>query len=192
MPTTVEGVLATVAVAALLVAAGCGRPAADDASPPSEARLSLRSPAFEMRGRIPTEHTCDGSNTSPALHWNGPPAGTAGFALIVDDPDAPGGTFTHWTVAGIPATAQGLPAAVPRAGRLNDPPGAVQGAGDFQRIGYGGPCPPPGETHRYFFRLYALDVELGLEPGFSRQELQRAMAGHILADAELMGRYARR
>jgi Raf kinase inhibitor-like YbhB/YbcL family protein len=126
---------------------------------------------------------------SPALSWNTPPEATQSFALILDDPDAPGGTWVHWVLYDLPATERELPTSVPPEGKL--PSGARQGRNDFGRTGYGGPCPPPGPGHRYYFRLYALDNKLGLRPGSTRAQVDRSMRGHILAHAELMGGYRR-
>src|SRR6266702_64044 len=151
--------------------------------------LELKSPAFRDGGAIPQNFTCDGGDTSPALTWNAPPAGTKSFALIVDDPDAPGTTWVHWVVFNLPAEARGLPEAVPRGEQIKG--GGSQGRNDFPQIGYGGPCPPPGKPHRYFFKLYALDTKLNLKVGATKADVERAMKGHILANAELIGRYGR-
>ncbi|MFI5087705.1 MAG: YbhB/YbcL family Raf kinase inhibitor-like protein [Terriglobales bacterium] len=125
----------------------------------------------------------------PQLAWSGAPPGTKSFALILDDPDAPGGTFTHWMVWNIPAGTHELPENLPKTAELTD--GARQGRNDFGKVGYGGPCPPPGKPHRYFFRLFALDNAPAVKAGAGREELERALQGHILARGELMGRYAR-
>jgi hypothetical protein len=151
--------------------------------------LALRTTAFKPAGDIPVVFTCDGRDTSPALEWSDPPAGTASFALIADDPDAPGGTWVHWVIYDLPPAARELPEGVHPGGEL--PSGARQGRNDFGRIGYRGPCPPRGPAHRYFFRLYALDTKVNLGPGAVRGDLDRAMAGHILAQADLMGHYGR-
>lgn len=159
--------------------------------------MKLSSPAFSANGLIPPIYTCDfhqGSGArnhqdiSPALNWDDPPAGTQSFALICDDPDAPGKTWVHWVLYDLPATSRELPESVPPTATLAN--GGVHGVNDFGNLGYGGPCPPSG-THRYFFKLYALDQKLGLKPGATKGELLTAMEGHILAVAELMGRYAR-
>ena len=124
------------------------------------------------------------------LDWTDPPSGTESFALIVDDPDAPRGTWVHWVLYDLPADARQLPeSTVPRE-RL--PSGARQGVNDFRRIGYNGPCPPPGAPHRYYFRLYALSTRLNLQPRATRAELDGAMRGHILAKTEFFGRYQRK
>jgi hypothetical protein len=123
------------------------------------------------------------------LNWSNAPTGTQAFALIVDDPDAPVGTWTHWIIWNIPANTAALPEGVPKVEESAG--GARQGSNDFKRIGYGGPCPPPGKPHRYFFKLYALDAKLDAKAGAGRSELERAMKGHVLAQAELMGKYGR-
>ena len=148
----------------------------------------LKTTAFPESGLIPKKFTCDGADASPALSWNSPPEGTQSFALIADDPDAPVGTWTHWVIWNIPAKTTALPESL---AKTEEASGAVQGKNDFKRIGYGGPCPPPGKPHRYFFKLYALDSRLELKAGASKNELERAMKGHILAQAELVGKYGR-
>ena len=151
--------------------------------------LTITSSAFEEGATIPSIHTCDAKDISPALSWTDATEATAGFALICDDPDAPVGTWVHWVVVDLPADARGLPEEVPKTDTLES--GAVQGRNDFGRIGYGGPCPPRGPAHRYFFKLYALDTRLDLKPGVRKQEVVKAMEGHILAEAQLMGLYSR-
>lgn len=151
--------------------------------------LSLTSPAFEPDAEIPRAHTGDGDDRSPPLAWDGAPSQTTTYALIVDDPDAPMGTFVHWVAFDIPAVENGLPEGVQHSGDLTD--GMKQGTNDFDRNGYGGPMPPRGEMHRYRFKLYALDGKLPLRPGASRQDVEQAMQGHVLEEAELVGRYAR-
>jgi Raf kinase inhibitor-like YbhB/YbcL family protein len=142
---------------------------------------AITSPDFTQGGMIPSRFTCEGRNVSPALEIAGIPAKAASLALVVDDPDAPGGTFTHWIVWNIP------PGTRKFAGGAA-PGGAVQGTNDFGNAGYSGPCPPSG-IHRYFFRLFALDAALHLTPGASRKEFDAALAGHVVAQAVLMGRY---
>jgi Raf kinase inhibitor-like YbhB/YbcL family protein len=149
----------------------------------------LTSEAFASGASIPKEYSCDGRGTSPALAWSGAPATTRAFALIVDDPDAPGGTFVHWVVYDLPATATGLPAAIPPNVALDN--GAQQGVGGSRKEGYTGPCPPAGKDHHYSFRLYALDSPLKLSAGKNKGEVERAMDGHVLAVAELVGLYRR-
>jgi Raf kinase inhibitor-like YbhB/YbcL family protein len=150
--------------------------------------LKLTSSAFTEGALIPREYTCDGKDLSPPLSWSGVPSNTRALALIVDDPDAPAGTWVHWVLFNIPAGTRELPPAVPAHKVLAD--GAGQGKNDFGKIGYGGPCPPSG-THRYFFKLYALDNELKLEPGATKSALVKAMERHILANGQLIGRYKR-
>lgn len=146
--------------------------------------FEFTSPAFEAGALIPRENTCRGSDVSPELRWDDPPAGTQSFALIVDDPDAPSGSFVHWVIFNIPGSARGLPAALPRDGKLSD--GSVQGRMSSNSLGYHGPCPPSG-THRYFFKLYALDSLLDLSSDANAEDLRQAMDGHIVARTELMG-----
>ena len=150
--------------------------------------FAIKTTAFTEGGTIPRKYTCDGSDLSPELTWVGAPAGTQSLALIADDPDAPVGTWTHWIVWNISPEAA-LPEGVAKVESLSD--GTRQGKNDFKRIGYGGPCPPPGKPHRYFFKMYALDSKLDVKPGASRNELERAMKGHVLAQAELVGKYGR-
>jgi len=150
--------------------------------------MTLTSTAFTEGASIPQKYTCDGKNVSPPLQWEGVPGETSSFALIADDPDAPAGTWVHWVIYRIPPENNGLEEEITATRKLEN--GMVQGENDFGRIGYGGPC-PPGGTHRYYFRLYALDTELDLEPGATKQELLDAMEGHILEETQLMGRYSR-
>jgi Raf kinase inhibitor-like YbhB/YbcL family protein len=149
----------------------------------------LSTSAFADGGGIPRDHSCDGADVSPALSWSSPPDGTVSLALVVDDPDAPGRTWVHWVVYNISPDQRELPEGVEAMATL--PSGARQGTNDFGRIGYGGPCPPPGSAHRYFFRLYALDTTVELPPGAKRRALDAAMKGHVLASSELVGRYQR-
>jgi Raf kinase inhibitor-like YbhB/YbcL family protein len=147
----------------------------------------IKATAFPEDGNIPARFTCEGENISPKLTWEGAPAGTKTFALIVDDPDAPkAGGFTHWVAFNIPATVKEEQENVP--GNQPLPGGGVQGTNDAGNVGYTGPCPPSG-THRYYFRLYALDRDLELPAAISRDQLDKAMRGHVLAKAELMGKY---
>ena len=149
--------------------------------------LALKSSAVNDGGTIPARHTCDGLNLSPDLVWTGQPEGTKSFLLVVDDPDAPGGTFVHWVLFDIAATAKGLPEG-PLAAKAG-----IAGMNDFGKPAWGGPCPPKGKgTHRYFFKLHALDTDtLGLRPGASLVLVEKAIKGHVLATAQLMGRYGR-
>ena len=156
---------------------------------PSASGFRIESAAFKEGAGIPVRFTCEGEDVSPALTWNGAPAGTRSFALIVEDPDAPGGVWTHWVVYNLPAQTKAMDENQPKQAQL--PNGALQGLSSFGRVGYGGPCPPPGPAHRYFFRLYALDTVLSLEPGAGKQQVLDAMKGHILGQAQLMGRFKR-
>jgi Raf kinase inhibitor-like YbhB/YbcL family protein len=151
--------------------------------------MKLTSAAFKEGEVIPRKHTGDGADVSPPLAWTGTPPGTRSLALICDDPDAPRGTWVHWVLFNMSPDKTELAEHVPAAGALED--GCRQGRNDFKKIGYGGPAPPPGKPHRYLFKLYALDVPLDLEEGAGKTELERAMSGHILAQAHLMGKYSR-
>lgn len=154
--------------------------------------FKLTSTAFAEGAVIPTRHTCDGADVSPPLVWTGAPAGTTAFTLIVDDPDAPAGTWVHWILCDIPATLNALPENVSRADAPKEISGAVHGENTSRETGYEGPCPPPVGAHRYFFKLYALRSRLGLKVGASKQDVERAMQGNVLGTAQLMGKYARR
>ena len=147
------------------------------------AKLSFTSPAFEYGETIPKRYTCDGEDVSPPLTWGEAPEGTHAWVLMMDDPDAPMGTWVHWVLYDLPAETTALPAGAQGVGTL--------GRNSWGRNDYGGPCPPPGKPHRYFFRLYALDAPLGLPPGATKAQVERAMQGHILAQGEWMGRYGR-
>jgi len=151
--------------------------------------ISISTDAFIAGGTIPSEYTCDGRDISPPLSWNSIPAGTKSIVLIMDDPDAPRGTFVHWVFYNIPANVQRLSPGVPGNQTLSD--GSRQGMTDFGRAGYGGPCPPPGKPHRYFFKIYALDTTLDLSSKATKGDVERAMKGHVLAQGELMGKYGR-
>ena len=150
--------------------------------------LEIKSKAFEEGGSIPKKYTCDGPDISPPLSWSSVPNGTKSIALICDDPDAPVGTWVHWVLYDLPANINNLSENIPPNKTLKN--GAKQGTNDFRKIGYGGPC-PPGGTHRYYFKLYALDTQLNLNPGSTKKQLLKAMKGHILAQAKLMGKYKR-
>ena len=150
----------------------------------------LTTTAFKDGAPIPGKYTCDGVDVSPPLAWSGAPAGTRSFALIADDPDAPGGTWVHWVLYNLPAEVSELPENIAKVESL-DLGGARQGRTDFRRPGYGGPCPPPGPAHRYFFTLYALDARLELKAGAQKKDVEAAMQGHVLGSAQLMGTYAR-
>jgi len=149
----------------------------------------LKSPAIQAGGAIPRKYTCDADDVSPPLRWENVPAATRAFALIADDPDAPDGTWVHWVIYNLPATAKELAEATAKTAALAD--GAKQGVNDFQRTGYGGPCPPHGSAHRYFFKLYALDAPTGLEAGAGKRQLLESIKGHVLGQAELIERYQR-
>jgi Raf kinase inhibitor-like YbhB/YbcL family protein len=151
--------------------------------------LDLKSSAFEPGGAVPKKYTEDGTNVSPPLEWSEPPAGTGWLALVMDDPDAPRGTWVHWVLWGLAADRRELPENVPRTETVLG--GARQGRNDFKKTGYGGPAPPKGPAHRYYFKLYALDVELKLPAGSTKADLEKAMKGHVLAQGELMGKYGR-
>ena len=154
--------------------------------------IEIISSAFENGQPIPVQYTCQGTgvekDVSPPLAWGEPPAGTQSFALVMDDPDAPVGTWDHWLLFNIPASASGLPESIGVNATLPD--GSMSGKNSWGRTGYGGPCPPSG-THRYFFKLYALDEMLGISAGATKGELEKAMVGHILAKGELMGTFSK-
>ncbi len=150
----------------------------------------ITSGGFADGEAIPSKFTCDGENISPQLSWTHAPVGTKSLALIADDPDAPAGTWTHWVLLDLPASATELSEGQPQTGEL--PGGGVQGKNDFGKIGYGGPCPPPGNPHRYFFKLYALSSNLSLQPGASKQDLEHAMEGYVLAETQIVGTYKRK
>jgi Raf kinase inhibitor-like YbhB/YbcL family protein len=151
--------------------------------------ITLTSTAFQEGQTIPKQHTADGKDVSPPLAWADPPQGTKSFAVICDDPDAPRKTWVHWVLFYLPAEARSLEEGVPAKDTLTN--GARQGKNDFGNAGYGGPSPPPGKPHRYFFRLYALDAPLNLAAGATKDQLVAAMKGHVLAEGQLMGRYGR-
>ncbi len=150
--------------------------------------VTVESTAFSQGGMIPSVYTCDGKDVSPPLTWSEGPAGTKSYALISDDPDAPMGTWVHWILYNIPANITSLPENLPKTETLDN--GALQGKSDFKRHGYGGPC-PPGGTHRYYFKIYALDTVIKAGPGLIKKQLLKAMDNHILAQGELMGKYSR-
>jgi hypothetical protein len=150
--------------------------------------IKVTSTAFKDGEIIPKQYTCDGNDISPPLTWSGAPQETKSIALICDDPDAPVGTWVHWVLFNLPPTSNALLAGVSSARSLDN--GAKHGKNDFKRFGYGGPC-PPGGTHRYYFKVYALDSMLDLDAGIMKADLVKAMQGHILAEGQLMGRYKR-
>jgi len=175
----------------LLPVVSCGNPAPGSAQgeDPAQSSFRIESAAFKEGAFIPARFTCQGENVSPPLAWVDPPSGARSFALMVEDPDAPAGTWTHWVVYNLPAQARAMEVNTPKQGEL--PNGGLQGMSSFGSVGYGGPCPPPGKPHRYFFRLYALDTELNLQPGATKADMLAALKGHILGEAQLMGRFKR-
>ena len=151
--------------------------------------MNISSTAFEKGYLIPKVHTCDGDDLSPAIWWENAPKATVSFALIMEDPDAPNGTFTHWIVYNLPHNCYELEKIIPIKNTLDN--GAIQAKNDFGKIGYGGPCPPDGEEHRYFFKLYALDRKLDPNSINNGSDFYRTIKGSVLEEAEYMGRYAR-
>lgn len=178
------------AIASLWMALGVATGLAGAAQNSEKALMQLASTAFTESEPIPAKYTCDGENVSPPLKWTGVPVGVKSFALIADDPDAPAGTWVHWVLFDLPATSTELPEGLPRSQFI--PGGAKQGLNDFKHLGYGGPCPPAGKPHRYFFKLYALDCVLDLKPGATKKEVERAIDKHTLAQGQLMGVYKRK
>jgi len=153
--------------------------------------LDLKSDAFVSGQSIPAKYTCTGKNVSPALTWSEPPAGTLSFTLIMDDPDAPMGTWVHWVLYNIPAERRSLEEDLPVTGKnVANTNGIFVGTNSSGSIRYDGPC-PPGGTHRYYFKLYALDSQIGMLPGATKEEILREMKGHILAQGELMGTFSK-
>jgi len=151
--------------------------------------IQLSTFAFTEGAPIPAKYTCDGDDISPPLKWSGVPQGAKSIALICDDPDAPVGIWVHWVLYNVSSTVAELPEGVPTSEVISG--GARQGINDFKRIGYGGPCPPRGNPHRYYFKLYVLDIELSLKPRATKKDVVSAMQGHILAEGQLMGTYKR-
>src|SRR4030042_640430 len=177
-----------------LTIGGCAIPATPEASPvASNTGFAITSSAFAEGAEIPVKYSCDGQNISPPLDWSQEPAGTASFALIVEDSDAPIKNFTHWVIFNLPPDASSLPEAVPKDDKLAS--GALQGkigsGGIGYPFGYFGPCPPKGYPHHYRFTLYALDTSLDLAAGASKEQVLQAMEGHILAQGQLVGLYQR-
>lgn len=174
---------------AILFAAIFSASCSNEAQPVSAntPKIQVTSPAFAAGQPIPDKYTGHGDDISPPLQWSGAPPQTKSFALICEDLDAPSGTFTHWVIFNLPATATSLPENVAKTGTLPD--GSMQGKNSFGNIGYNGPAPPPGAPHRYFFRLYALDITVNLDAGTDKSSLLSAMNGHVLAEGELMGTY---
>jgi Raf kinase inhibitor-like YbhB/YbcL family protein len=151
--------------------------------------ISVSSAAFSEGGTVPKEYTCEGQDKSPPLSWSGVPAGAKTLALIVDDPDAPSGPFTHWIVYNLPGKISALPENLPKTRSVAN--GGIQAMNDFGRVGYNGPCPPGGSPHHYHFRLYALTTELHLANDAGARELSEAMRGHVLSSGETVGLFAR-
>ena len=151
--------------------------------------MEISSSAFKEGEYIPIKYTCSGDDVSPQLVWSNVPADTKSFAIIADDPDAPVGTWVHWVLYNIPANKNGLSEDLSKKEMLSD--GTVQGINDFKRIGYGGPCPPPGKAHRYYFKLYALDILLERKDRMDKTSLLSLIEDHILEEAKLMGKYSR-
>jgi Raf kinase inhibitor-like YbhB/YbcL family protein len=186
----------------LSLSTGCGLSDPLPPDVPGRLTIALHSSRFANDGKIPKAYTCDGSDQSPPLEWSGIPQSARALALICDDPDAPAGTWSHWVVFNLPVQIKGLKEGVPPDDTVpvatmegSDPAAkdllpARQGKNDFGKVGYGGPCPPSG-THRYFFRLYALDTALDLNSTATRTDVFKAIEGHILAEGRLIGQYQR-
>lgn len=174
-----------------LFVSGCSEAQQSHSTPEPKSPMSIQltSSAFTEGQPIPAQYTCQGADISPPLKWTGVPDNAKSLALICDDPDAPRGTWVHWVLYGLPASVSELDAHCPTTPTL--PNVAKQGRNDFGRLGYGGPCPPPGKPHRYQFKLYALDAQVTLDPGATKAQLLAAMRNHILAEGRLMGTYQR-
>jgi Raf kinase inhibitor-like YbhB/YbcL family protein len=174
-----------------LLTLGCGaRTPEPVADVENMQQIQISSSAFAEGQPIPSKYTCDGENLSPPLDWSTIPPGAASLVLIADDPDSPGGTWVHWVVYNIASTLNSLPEGlVIYSGSQGT---GLAGNNDFRKVGYGGPCPPRGKPHRYFFKLYALDIQLNLKPGAVKADVEKAMQGHILAQGQLMGKYTRK
>lgn len=191
-------IVIAVALAALMIVsmAYAQRPPAtdnakvsDNMMEPKVKLMNVTSPAFKDKGRIPVQYTADGDDMSPPLRWEGKPEGVAEYAVICEDPDAPGGVFTHWVIYNIPAGYDHLDEGVMQVSELDN--GAMQGKNHFGKIGYGGPSPPKGKPHHYIFTVYALDAKLDLPAEITKEELRKAMEGHIIAQGKLVGLYGR-
>lgn len=187
--------LSLAALTLLFIGSSCAsppQPAAQqpvaDKSKTEKPEVNLISSAFKDGQPIPRQYACDGVNVSPPLEWSGVPANAKTIAIIADDPDAPSGTWVHWVLYNLPAANIGLVENLPPTEKLTA--GGFQGTSDFGKVGYGGPCPPSG-THRYFFKIYALDGELPLKAGATKAEVEKAMSGHIVLQGQLMGTYRR-
>jgi Raf kinase inhibitor-like YbhB/YbcL family protein len=176
-------------LASLFVCVGCNHSSKEIQPGESPMSIEVTSTAFQQGMTIPKQYTGDGVDQSPPLRWSEPPSGTKSIALICDDPDAPRGTWVHWVLFNLPTQTRELEEGVPTTATL--PSGAKQGKNDFGNLGYGGPAPPKGKEHRYFFKLYALGVAVDLTAGATKAQLEGAMKGHILAQGQLMGTYKR-
>ncbi|MGN6734338.1 MAG: YbhB/YbcL family Raf kinase inhibitor-like protein [Candidatus Binatia bacterium] len=176
-------------IAGLLLTGVLGAAPVFSAESGSPQKFILTSSAFQPGAEIPRKYTCDGDDVSPPLRWENPPAGTKAFAMIADDPDAPGGTWVHWVIYDLPAETKELTEGLPKTEVIAG--GAKQGINDFRKVGYGGPCPPSGSAHRYFFKLYALDAATNLKPREMKQQLLDALKAHVLAETDLTARYKR-
>jgi Raf kinase inhibitor-like YbhB/YbcL family protein len=181
-------VLFAIALLGCVAAAG----GADKPQPPKVMNLpiTITSTAFSEGQPIPAKYSCEGSDISPPLKWTNAPANTKSFALIADDPDAPMGTWVHWVLYDLPPNTTELPEDVAKTQFIAG--NAKQGLNSWPRLGYGGPCPPPGKPHRYFFKLYALETMLDVKPGATKKDVEAAMKGHVLAEGQLMGSYERK
>jgi hypothetical protein len=186
MSARIKVISATVLLAGFVMAGNAANPATNGAT----MKLHLTTTAFAEGRPIPGRHAYDQQDISPALQWSGVPPAAKSLALICDDPDAPMGTWVHWVIYDLPPATTGLAEGVAKSPELAN--GAKQGVNDYKRIGYGGPCPPPGKPHRYFFKLYALDTMTGLKSGATKKDLLKAMEGHVLAEGQLMGTYQRK
>lgn len=179
----------TIVSLTVLLLAGVLSPTLTAQQPTGHPAFTLSSTVFSEHGFIPSRYTCSGQNVSPYLRWSAAPKGTIAYALVVTDPDAPAHTWVHWVAYNLPAAEHDLPSGVAQGNQIHT--GGVQGLNDFHDVGYGGPCPPPGKPHRYFFTLYALNARLLLPPGATRRQMEQAMKGHVLAQATLIGLYGR-
>ncbi len=175
-----------VILSTIVLLAGCAGKGVDEKKP---GEIQVKS-VFGDGERIPTKYTCDGEDVSPPLTIEGLASNAKSIAIIVDDPDAPMGVFTHWVIWNIPPVSR-IPEGIPKKAVINEPIKAVQGINDFGEIGYGGPCPPPGKPHTYRFKVYVLDTTLDLKPGATKEELEKAMEGHVIQYGELRGVYGR-
>lgn len=186
MKTQLKALFAGAVLASVMTACG---PHNGQSAKAKSMSIDVTSTAFSKGQPIPEKYTCQGRDISPPLRWTNVPPNTRSFALITDDPDAPSGTWVHWVLYDVPAAVNELPENVARSQYVSG--NARQGLNDFKHLGYGGPCPPPGKAHRYFFKLYALDVLLGIKPGATKKDVEAAMKGHVLAEGQTMGTYQR-